>query len=60
MISKFEGTHLDWQRIWSHFENEIDRSEISQVSKFNYFKGILKPKFRILIDGHPFKTAGES
>ena len=24
MISKFEGTNLDCQRIWSHFENEID------------------------------------
>ena len=35
MISKFEGTHLNWQRFWSQFENKIDQSEISQVSKFS-------------------------
>ena len=30
--SKFEGSHLDWQRLWSEFGNQIDRSEILQVS----------------------------
>ena len=31
-ISKFEFTHLDWQRFWSQFECEIDRAEFAQVT----------------------------
>lgn len=41
---------------WSHFENKTDRSEISEVSKFNYLKEMLKLKVRTLIDGLPFTT----
>lgn len=41
---------------WSHFENETDRSEISEVSKFNYLKEMLKLKVRTLIDGLLFTT----
>ena len=57
-ITKFEGTHLDWQRFWSQFECEIDRAEFVQVTKFNYLKEMLKPKVRALIDGLPFTTEG--
>ena len=56
IISKFEGTHLNWQRFWSQFKNEIYRSEISQISKFNLLKEMLKPKVRTLIDGLSFTT----
>ena len=31
-ISKFEGTHFEWQRFWSQFECEIDRAEFAQVT----------------------------
>ena len=58
MISKFEGTHLSWQRFWSQFENEIDQFEISQVSKFNYHKEMLKPKVRTNSDQFPFTADG--
>ena len=27
VITKFQGTHLDWQRFWGQFEAEIDKSE---------------------------------
>ena len=43
-ISKFEGTYLNWQRIWSQFECKIDRSELVQVTKFNFFKEMLNQK----------------
>lgn len=41
---------------WSQFDNETDRSEISEVSKFNYLKEMLKLKVRTLIDELPFTT----
>ena len=58
MISKFQGNHIDCQRFWSQFENEIDRSETSKISKFDYLKEMLKPKVRSFIDRLPFTTEG--
>ena len=58
VITKFEGTHLDWLRFWSQFETEIDKSNISSVGKFSYLKELLNPKIRTLIDGLPFTTEG--
>ena len=57
-ITKFEGTHLDWFRFWNQFETEIDKVEISAISKFSYLKEFLVPKLRALIDGLPFTPEG--
>ena len=38
VISKFEGTHLDWMRFWNQFETEIDKANLTQVAKFSYLK----------------------
>ena len=37
VISRFDGTHIDWSRFWNQFESEIDRSELHAVSKFSLF-----------------------
>ena len=58
VISKFEGTHIDWQRFWSQFETEIDNSDVAQVTKFSYLKESLLPKVRLTIDGLPLTTEG--
>ena len=37
IITKFDGTSLDWFRFWNQFESdwsEIDKTEISPASKF--------------------------
>ena len=59
IISKFEGTNLDWLRFWSQFEMEIDRADITTVSKFSYLKELVIPKVRPLVDGLPFNTEGQ-
>ena len=28
IITKFEGTHIDWFRFWNQYEFEIDRSQL--------------------------------
>ena len=38
VITKFDGTSLDWFRFWNQFESEIDKAEIGSVSKFSYLK----------------------
>ena len=58
VITKFQGTHLDWQRFWGQFEAEIDKSDIGQVAKFSYLKELLVPKVRAVIDGLPFNSVG--
>ena len=58
VITKFEGTHLDWFRFWNQFETEIDKVEIGTISKFSYLKEFLVPKMRALIDGLPFTPEG--
>jgi hypothetical protein len=57
-ISKFQGTHLDWQRFWGQFETEIDKSDISPITKLSYLKELLLPKVRAFVDGLPFSTEG--
>ena len=32
VISKFEGTALDWFRFWNQFETEIEKQDISAVN----------------------------
>jgi hypothetical protein len=58
VITKFQGTHLDWQRFWGQFETEIDKAEISQIAKLSYLKELLVPKARTYIDGLPFTIEG--
>ena len=58
MITKFQGTHLDWQRFWGQFEAEIDKSDIGPVAKFSYLKELLVPRVRTTIHGLPFTSEG--
>ena len=60
VITKFDGTSLDWFRFWNQFESEIDKAEIGSVSKFSYLKELLIPRVRLLIDGLPFTSEGYS
>ena len=57
-ITKFQGTHLDWQRFWSQFEAGIDNAKITQVAKFSYMKELIDSKVRMSIDGLPFSSEG--
>ena len=53
-ITKFNGTPLDWMRLWNLFEAEIDHTDVAPVSKFAYLKELVCPKVRSCIDGLPF------
>ena len=61
VISKFEGTALDWFRFWNQFETEIDQQDhISPVTKYSYLKEFLLPHVRKLVDSLPFTSEGYS
>ena len=44
---KFNGTHIDWFRLWNQFESDIEKSGLSPVSKFSYLKELVSPKCSI-------------
>ena len=58
VISRFDGTHIDWSRFWNQFESEIDRSELHVVSQFSLFNELIPPRVRVIIDGLSFTNEG--
>ena len=50
MITKLQGTHLNWQRFWGQFKAEIDKSDIGQVAKISYLKELLILRVRAVVD----------
>ena len=54
VITKFDGTSLDWFRFWKQFESEIVKGEMGPLSKFSHLKELLIPRVRLLIDGPSF------
>lgn len=57
-ITKFKGTHMDWFRFWNQYEVEIDKADISPVTKFSYLKELVIPTVRVAIDGLPLTVEG--
>ena len=58
VITRFNSTCINWFIFWNRFKSEIDRSELSTVSKFSYLKELIFPKVRVTIDGLPFTSEG--
>ena len=56
VITKFDGTFLDWFRFWNQFESKIDKAGIDPVSTYPDLKELLIPRVRLLIDGLPFTS----
>ena len=53
-ITRFNGTHIDWDRFWNQCESKIDRPELPAVSKFSYLQEVISLKVRVIIDGLTF------
>ena len=58
VITKFDGTHIDWLRFWNRIEAEIDTAQIPAVTKFSYLKEMLEKRVRVNVDGFPFNSEG--
>ena len=44
VISKFDGSFMDWPRFWGQFNEAIDKSSIAPITKFTYLRELLSPK----------------
>ena len=58
VISKFEGSIMDWPRFWGQFDEAIEKSLIAPISKFTYLRELLSPKVRRCIEALPFTPEG--
>ena len=52
-ITKFNGNYKDWLRFWNQYTVEVDNSNISNISKFNYILELVEGKPREDILGLP-------
>ena len=60
VISKFEGTALDWFRFWNRFESEVDKQDISPVTECSYLTEFSFTQVRKPTDGLPLTSEGYS
>ena len=57
IISKFDGSFMDWPRFWGQFIEVIDKSSIAPITKFTYLRELLS-KVRRCIETLPFTSEG--
>ena len=58
VISKFDGSFMDWPRFWGQFTEAIDKSSIAPISKLTYLLELLVPKVKRSIEALPFTAEG--
>ena len=58
VITKFNGTYMDWPRFWGQFIKTIDKSSVAAVNKFAYLRELLDAKIRNTIEALPFTAEG--
>ena len=55
-ITKFNGTYEAWLPFRKKFQAEIDKANLTSVTKFAYLQELVDPKDRVKIDELPFTT----
>ena len=58
MITKLDGSFLDWARFWGQFSETIDKTSVAVITKFSYFRELLDSKARTTIEAVPFTPEG--
>ena len=49
---------MDWLRFWGQFEEIVDKTNVANISKLAYLRGLLCKKVRKSIEALPFTAAG--
>ena len=57
VISKFDGSFMDWTRFLGQFMEAIDKSSIP-ITTFTYLRELLCPKVRRCVEALPFSAEG--
>jgi hypothetical protein len=55
VISKFDGSYMDWPRFWGQFVEAIDKSSIAPISKLTYLLELLEPNVKCTVEALPIQ-----
>ena len=58
MMTKFDGTYMDWSRFWGQFTEAIDKTGVQPITKFSYLRELLDVKVKRAIEALPFTAEG--
>ena len=58
VLSKFDGSYMNWPKFWGQFREAIDKSTIAAITKFTYLLELLEPKVKRCIEALPFSSEG--
>ena len=58
VITKFDGSHMDWPRFWGQFSENIDKTSVAPITKFTYLRELVTPHVSRTIEALPFTAEG--
>ena len=58
VITKFNGSFVDWPRFWGQYSETIDKSSEPPVTKFSYLRELLDHKVKKTLEGLPHTAEG--
>lgn len=58
VITKFEGSFMDWPRFWGQFSETIDKTNVAAITKFSYLHELLDSKVKKTVEALPFTSEG--
>ena len=58
VITKFDGSHMDWPRFWGQFSENIDKTSVAPITKFTYLREFVTPQVSRTIEALPFTAEG--
>ena len=58
VITKFDGSHMDWPRFWGQFSENIDKTSVAPITKFTYLRELFTPKVSRTIEALCFTAEG--
>ena len=58
VISKFDGSCMNWPKFWGQFSEAIDKSSVAPITKFTYLLELLEPQAKRCVEALPFNPEG--
>lgn len=58
VITKFDGSFMDWPRFWGQFLETIDKTSVAAITKFSYLRELLDTKAKRTVEALPFTPEG--
>ena len=58
VISKFDGSCMNWPKFWGHFSEAIDKTSVAPIKNLRIFWSFLSPKLSFVLKPYPSTPKG--